>query len=329
MAGQPEKWTLDGFLSHFIEIHNNMQDRSVAFLLGAGASKPSGIPTGAELVESWLNELHERHEPDRKSHPLDKWATADALEIPKFEYSRAAAFYPQVFERRFRDDRDAGYAYLEKIMESAEPSFGYSVLAQVLVKTRHSVVITTNFDDLVADALPMFAHRRPLVCGHESLTGFIRPQMRRPLVAKIHRDLLLEPKNDSAGVSELGEGWKEALQKLLEHYVIIAIGYGGNDGSLMGLLEQIEPKGLAGKILWCYRENSNGPDQRVLNLLIAKKGIMIPIAGFDELMLLLNERLGFALQAEEIEKQAKGRADVYRKSFQEIWPAPQFPASYK
>jgi Tfp pilus assembly protein PilF len=318
MAAQPEKWTLDGFLSHFIEIHNNMRDRSFAFLLGAGASKPSGIPTGAELVEMWLNELHERHESDRESRPLEKWATADALQIPKFEYSCAAAFYPQVFERRFRNDPDEGYAYLEKIMESAEPSFGYSVLAQILVKTRHSIVITTNFDDLVADALSMFAHTRPLICGHESLTGFIRPQMRRPLVAKIHRDLLLAPKNDSAGVSNLGAGWKDALTKLLKHYVIVAIGYGGNDGSLMDLLDQIEPDGFAGRIFWCYWENGGGPDQRVLNLLNTKKGVMIPIAGFDELMLLLNERLGYQLQAEEIEKQAKVRAGAYRDSFEAI-----------
>ena len=79
-------------------------------------------------------------------------------------------------------------------MEGAEPSFGYSVLAQILVKTRHSIVITTNFDDLVADALSMFAHKHPLVCGHESLTGFIRSQMRRPLVAKVHRDFPLHPR---------------------------------------------------------------------------------------------------------------------------------------
>lgn len=142
--------------------------------------------------------------------------------------------------------------------------------------------------------------------------------MRRPLVAKVHRDLLLEPKNDSAGVSELGEGWKGALRKLLKNYVIIAIGYGGNDGSLMGLLDQVEPEDFAGKILWCYREKDGGPDQRVLELLTAKKGVTIPIAGFDELMLLLNEKLGFPLQADEIEKQAKVRASTYRKSFQEI-----------
>ncbi len=301
-----------------MEIHNDMQDRSFAFLLGAGASKPSGIPTGTELVELWLKELHERHELDPKLHPLEKWATAAALEIEGFEYSRAASFYPQVFERRFRNDPDEGNAYLEKIMDKAEPSFGYSVLAQILVKTRHSIVITTNFDDLVADALSMFAHKRPLVCGHESLAGFIRPQMRRPLVAKIHRDLLLAPKNDSAGVSNLGAGWKDALSKLLKHYVIVAIGYDGNDGSLMDLLDQIEPEGFAGRIFWCYWQKGGGPDQRVLNLLSAKKGVMIPIAGFDELMLLLNERLGYQLQAEEIEKQAKVRASAYRDSFEAI-----------
>ena len=56
----------------------------------------------------------------------------------------------------------------------------------------------------------------------------------------------------------------------------------------------------------------------MLELLTAKKGVMIAIAGFDELMLLLNEKLGFPLQADEIEKQAKVRATAYRNSFEEI-----------
>lgn len=315
MTGQPEKWTLDGFLSHFMRVEKGRPDRSFAFLLGAGASKPSGIPTGAELVERWLNELHERFVEDRKALPLHDWATEENLEIQKFEYSRAAEFYPHVFECRFRGDPDEGYAYLEKIMEGVEPSFGYSVLAKILVNTRHSVVITTNFDDLVADALSMFAHKRPLVCGHESLTGFIRARMRRPVVAKIHRDLLLEPRNTQAGISELAVGWKEALARLLKSYELIAIGYGGNDGSLMGLLENVETKDLAGRIFWCYHEDHE-PDRRVQNLLEAKNGVMVPIPGFDELMLLLNERLEFPLLADEIEKQGVARAKTYRDQFE-------------
>ena len=63
-------------------------------------------------------------------------------------------------------------------MERAEPSFGYSVLAKILAETRHRVVITTNFDNLVADALSLYTSKHPLVCGHESLSIFAKPHTR-------------------------------------------------------------------------------------------------------------------------------------------------------
>ena len=318
MAEQPEKWTLDGFIAHFIEINEKMKNRSFAFLLGAGASKASGIPTGAELVEAWLQELRLLFDTDPGSRPMKDWATPEALGIPKFDHQRAPAFYPQVFERRFRYDREHGYAYLEDIMEGKEPSFGYSILAQILARTRHSVVITTNFDDLVSESLLTFTGKRALVCGHESLTGFIATKMRRPVVAKIHRDLLLAPKNDPDATSALAPGWEQALRTLLKQYQLVVIGYGGNDGSLMDLLEKLEPSELLGRILWCYRESDGSPDQRVLKLLTDKHGVMIPICGFDELMLLLGIKLGYGLLADEIQNQATKRAAAYRKSFEEI-----------
>src|SRR5208282_1498266 len=171
--------------NYFLTIHHDMQDRAFAFVLGAGASKSSGIPTGAELVDRWLQELHTRLVLDGKKDPLANWATAENLAIEGFELSRAATFYPQVYSRRFGDDPEEGFAELERIMEAKEPSFGYSVLARILAETRHQVVITTNFDDLVTDALFIYTNRRPLVCGHESLAEFIRPRMRRPVIAKI------------------------------------------------------------------------------------------------------------------------------------------------
>ena len=45
-------------------------------------------------------------------------------------------------------------------MTDKEPSFGYSVLAQILAGTRHNVVITTNFDNLVVDALSFYCRAR-------------------------------------------------------------------------------------------------------------------------------------------------------------------------
>jgi hypothetical protein len=69
------------------------------------------------------------------------------------------------------------------------------VLAQIMADKQHKAAVTTNFDNLLADALAVYTRALPLVCGHESLTGFIRPNLQRPLIAKIHRDLLLNPKN--------------------------------------------------------------------------------------------------------------------------------------
>ncbi len=58
-----------------------------------------------------------------------------------------------------------------------------------------NVVITTNFDDLVSDALYLFTQARPIVIGHESLADFIRPTRTRPLVVKLHGDARLAPQN--------------------------------------------------------------------------------------------------------------------------------------
>lgn len=196
-----QEWTLDGALDEISRIHKTMENRSLAFVLGAGASATSGIPTGAALANKWLREVFERE--CLNGSTFEEWINSGAPEIKDLTPDNAPQFYSQIFERRFQKDRESGYAELENVMENKEPSLGYSLLAEILQKTRHRVVITTNFDNLVADAMAMQAKSTPLVITHESLVRFVRPQLRRPLVAKIHRDLLLEPKSDTKGVGEL------------------------------------------------------------------------------------------------------------------------------
>ncbi|MCK5734348.1 MAG: hypothetical protein KAI38_09180, partial [Candidatus Latescibacteria bacterium] len=307
----PEKWTAVGFLDEFMRIHQTMEDRSFAFLLGAGASVTSGIPAGGTLARRWVEELYRRHVGENAEISLADWATPENLGIPGFRLDQAATFYAQVYDKRFGDDPESGYAYLENEMSAADPNIGYSILAQVLEKTRHKVVITTNFDNLVADALSIYTSTFPLVCGHESLTGFVRPKLRRPLVAKVHRDLLLAPKSGSASTSTLDERWTDVLRRLLEEYTLIIIGYGGNDGSLMDFLEKLESEEIPGGMYWCYRVADGLPNEQI-RLVAAHKGKLIPVVGFDELMVQLGERLEYKLLAEAIEHKARKRAKRYR-----------------
>ncbi|ELI6423567.1 tetratricopeptide repeat protein [Aeromonas veronii] len=306
------EWSVDGLLDEIRHLNNNMKDRALAFILGAGASISSGIPAGGALAKKWLEEIYLR-ENLNTGEKIEIWASKQ-LDIDEFQLHDAATYYAKIFELRFGCDPQSGYAALEAVMEEAEPSVGYAILAKILDKTRNKVVITTNFDNLVADALALQALRAPLIVGHESLTGFINPRLSRPLVAKIHRDLHLHPKNDQNGVQCLEQGWQEALSKLFQNYTPVIIGYGGNDESLMGFLSNLPHKHIPGRLFWCYREGDY-PQQRIIDVVSHHQGVLVAIAGFDEFMVQLAQALfpGFMLDsiAKEIEDIGNERAKKY------------------
>ncbi len=308
-----QKITLHGFLNEFKRRHEQMEDRPFCWILGSGASVQSRIPTGEELARQWLKELHDLEDFDKR--PIEEWATAENLGIPGFDFARAANFYSWIFQRRFRDYKEQGYAVLEKAMDQIEPSFGYSVLAQIMAMTHHKVAITTNFDNLIADALSIHARVFPLVCGHESLTGYIRATMRRPLIAKIHRDLLLDPGTSPQEIGKLPGEWTAALTRIFERFTPIVIGYGGNDGSLMDFLKTL--KAIEGGIFWCHCETST-IDPAVHEVVLHHRGRLVPIEGFDEVMLELQEKLQLPPLLPQAQKIDDKRATDHQKQFEAL-----------
>jgi len=306
-------------LDELSRIDASMRDRQFAFILGAGASFTSGIPTGKDLAQRWLKDMHLRECADGSD--LEAWIHEAWPADGSLCLANAAEHYPEIFERRFSGDREAGYAELETAMEGKSPSLGYSLLAEIIQYTRHKVVVTTNFDNLVADALAMHAHQSPLVVAHESLAGFVRPHLRRPLVAKIHRDLFLHPKNDQAGLATMEEGWKLALKKLFQYFTPVVVGYGGNDGSLMDMLAGLDAGDIAGRMVWCYREDSP-PPSKARRVLLKHQGLQVKIAGFDEFMLVLAARLvkdfDVADIAERTAKLGQERAARYRDQAEKL-----------
>lgn len=303
----PRTMHVDGFVDAFVRIDKMMVDRRFAFVLGAGASRSSGIKTGGEFVREWLEILY-RRDPERGGLDLEGWLAETRAGIDGFDPARAAEFYPQVYAETFRADPAEGYACLEKAMAGAEPAYGYAVLADLLERTRHKAVITTNFDNLVADALANFASTFPLVCGHDSLAGFAQPNLRRPLILKVHHDLLFAPRSRPEEVGRIGDGYREAVARLLQHYTPIVLGYGGNDGSLMGVLEGLAEGSVPGGIYWCYRAGDGPPREEIRRVVGRQHGWLVPILGFDEVMAMLADRLEFDLPDARIKERAASRA---------------------
>ena len=316
-AAKPRKMHVEGFAEEVKRIDATMKNRRFAFILGAGASKSSGVKTGGEFVREWLEILFQR-DPDRGKRSFDQWLKETKAGIPNLDPTKLAESYPAVYEATFQHDPDAGYAYLEDAMAGADPRYGYAVLAYILETTQHKVVITVNFDNLVADALANYSNTFPLVCGHDSLAGFAQPNLRRPLILKVHHDLFYGPKSSPEEIANIGSEYKHAVERLLQHYTPIVIGYGGNDGSLMSVLEQLPERSVPGGIYWCYLTSTAEPRTQILDVVARQDGWLVPISGFDELMAMLGDKLGFALPDQRIKERAEKRADALVEHAKEL-----------
>jgi hypothetical protein len=72
---------------------------------------------------------------------------------------------------------------------------GYHLLSRILLGTEHKVVITTNFDRLVEDAIAIAEGITVLPFGSKELAGYVTKLQAIPVVAKIHGDVQLDTYN--------------------------------------------------------------------------------------------------------------------------------------
>jgi NAD-dependent SIR2 family protein deacetylase len=156
--------TLNGFVNEVRHIHESMPDRRFCFVLGAGASKTSRIPTAGELGVEWLKKIHTERGGadadfaawlDEGNHGIEGLQPKTSIA----DIGRMAAAYPAIYRAKWGHDPAQGHAEIEKHIEAAKPSYGYYALAEILASddvakpSRHNVVITPNFDNLPAEAL--------------------------------------------------------------------------------------------------------------------------------------------------------------------------------
>jgi formylglycine-generating enzyme required for sulfatase activity len=295
------------------------QTKRFAFVLGAGASKESGIPVGGEMVLHWLYEYGVM-----KGVDLDEITPSERIEwaeenVPGWNSESPGANYSLVYDLAFKANAPAGFDYLQRAMTGKQPSYGYFVLARLLAnQTRnHKLVITTNFDQLVETACLVYESRMPLVCGHRSLAGHIdSDEITVPTVVKVHHDLLLGPHSGSADTAELPDEFRDLLDGLLSRHRPLFIGYAGNDPSLMDYLSDLAPGTFRrGAPIWCYLKGDL-PTKRTIDFVTKHHGWLVEIPGFDSLLLQIGEVIGETLPSEDdFHRQGRERFGLLKRQF--------------
>jgi Tfp pilus assembly protein PilF len=215
---------------------------------------------------------------------LDTWATE---ELPDWSPENASSFYGAILEKLFLSAEER-QREIERLCDGRFPSFGYATLATLVAFEggRFNVVLTTNFDDLMADALYLFTQARPLVIQHESLANYIRPTRTRPLIVKLHGDHRLSPQNTGAETEALKELIEKQVRTLLNDRGLVFMGYGGNDEGIAKMLEALPAEALPLGVFWTGRREPFG---RLRFWLESRDAIWIEKGSFDEMMLLIRD----------------------------------------
>ena len=304
------EWKIQGFLKLIRQVHEGKYQKKFCFVLGAGASRSSGIPTGQELVNRWEEDMQERNADEHEA-----WKKRLGITDTNKDQH-----YSDYYEEYFLEPED-GYNYLKGEMADAMPSAGYVVLAYLLCQTPHKVVITTNFDHLVEKAVNEYAHTIPLVIGHEAIAHHVPSQITDPVVFKIHNDLLLKPKSVKRDLKILPEEWKAPLERVFREYHPIFIGYAGNDPSLMDfLLENVELfKDRKWKQPYWMLYGEDQPTEKAERFVNGAGGLWIRHEGFDIALCQIGKEMGYVEPKDEDEeaflKDARQRFAALRESF--------------
>jgi tetratricopeptide (TPR) repeat protein len=187
---------------------------------------------------------------------------------------------------------------IEMICSRGEPAYGYATLAQLLSHESYgrfcNTVLTTNFDDLIADALYLYGERnaRPLVVTHEALARYVRTNSPRPTVVKLHGDAHLDPKNLQPETRVIDTGLAKQLYPFLQDHALVFVGYGGNDESILKFVQECPIPALAPPIYWVSKSE---PPSRISKWLHQRNALRVNHTDFDQLMHLIRGALNIEL----------------------------------
>ena len=259
-------------------------------LLGAGASKSSGVPLASEMIEEWRKIAHREQGGNQE---FEQWCSGQDWFGKENEYSRVfEALYP---------DPPSRQKYIETQIKDAFPSWGYLYLASIVERGRFNVIFTTNFDDLVNDALTIFLGYNPVVCAADSQVSSINITTERAKIIKLHGDYLFQSlKNTVEELQQLDPNMESKCKQFATQCGLVAIGYAGYDHSVMRVFEELlKDKGMFPHgIFWGVRPGSKiAPRIQQLAIAHPRRFTLFECPDFDSFMAHLHDTLKLDLPA--------------------------------
>gem|GEM_PF-6433047 len=224
-------------------------DASFVWVIGAGCSVSSGIPDTNGLIRLWGEQLQylETGQKENYKQWLRETFRSSLNDSPDKTYKL-------IFRRLFRTPQDQ-QRELDRLMNEAKIGFGYATLAQIIgspIWGKYSgSVITTNFDDLLIDALYLYSNTRPQILSQNVVTRRTMLSYNNPRIFRItgssHDDSY---DNSRFTRSQVPPDIARLMGSEFMKSGVIFIGCSGNDEVLSDFLDSLPSDAAPYGVYW-------------------------------------------------------------------------------
>ena len=277
-----------------------ISNKQFVFLLGAGASATSNVPTALEMTRDFKRRLYASEKEikittiEQRFYELEK----EIENCVRIKYNNILKNeYGFFFEKTFPSSQDRRN-YIKEMLKFAKPSIGYQVIKFLIKENIVWHYITTNFDNLIQKVYSDIVE-----ISEENIAtreDYIKINSTSPTVVKLHGDFRYDwLKNTDGETQSLHKLVINKLTHLFDSLGLIIVGYSGRDESVMSFLENIvenETRTFPAGFYWCIREGEV-ENQRIKILIdkLKKKGIeadFVKITSFDDLLISIYNQIG-------------------------------------
>lgn len=262
-----------------------------ALLLGSGLSSAAGIPTGWEIT---LNLVQRAAVLQGVSDQPDweKWYKAEFGKEP--EYSELLnVLAPTADERRAILHR-----YIEATPEDIAqnhkvPTKAHRAIAQLVKDGFIRVIITTNFDRLLENALREVGVEPTVIKSEDDLAGAVPLAHSRCYVVKLHGDYLdTRIRNTETELATYSPRFNQLLDRIFDEYGLIVSGWSGEwDSALRGAILRAPNRRYP--FFWSGR---GAPKPTAEDILRHRAGRFIAIADADAFWASLAEKVAVQME---------------------------------
>lgn len=294
------------------------------WLLGAGASRSSGLPTATDIIWDLKRRYYCEHEnQDIQDHDVTNKAVQsriqdylDSIGFPQSWHPGEYAFY---FEKTFGNDYSAQQRYLQERLSPLQISLtvGHRVLAALLSIGHARVVFTTNFDEVVETAYAAISGRSltafHLEGSYAAIDALNSDQF--PLYVKLHGDFRYQSlKNLPADLLHTDEQLRKCFLAAATRFGVVVAGYSGRDESVMAMFGEAvnQNNAFPSGIFWTTPRISDVAPHVVEFLHDARrkgvKAYLVQTGTFDEMLSKVWRQISGKPQ--ELEQKVRGSALV-------------------